>query len=349
MTSPTRITSCHVEIHAAADGAPEWIHLVPAGEFSGADGRGPYLLADPQAVIERSMAGGKLCLDECHSTDKAAPDGRPAPARGWIVEMQSRADGLWGRVDWTPTGRQLMAERAYRGVSPVMRATKASPHRVVDVLRASLTNAPNLTLRSLHQREADDMSLPKDLLSRLGLAETADEAAIAAAIGKTLDAVETHAKALDGLAMAAGAPAGATGEALVAHLQSIAAKAAGAGEVGEMRATIVELQGRLDREVATHARERAERVVDAAIEAGKPIKALRDHYVDRHAKDPAGVEKELAAMMSVHAGGVDPARRAKSVVCASEDPMEIKRAAELHQKEHGGAYADAVLAVTGRV
>lgn len=49
-------------------------------------------------TIRASMAAGKLPVDECHATDKAAPDGRQAPARGWIVQMEVRADGLWGRV-----------------------------------------------------------------------------------------------------------------------------------------------------------------------------------------------------------------------------------------------------------
>lgn len=338
-----------LDLHAAQGDVPEWIHLVPAGEFSGADGRGPYVLADPQAVIERSMKAGKLCLDECHATDLAAPDGRPAPARGWIVEMQARPDGLWGRVEWTPAGRQLMAERAYRGVSPVMRTAKAAPHAVVDVLRASLTNDPNLGLKSLHQREADTMSLPKELLFRLGLAEGADTAAIAAAIGKSLDQVEAHSKTLAEIAAATAAPTTATGDALVTHLQSVAARAKESGEVGEMRATIMSLQQRLDTVTSTNAKERAERVVDAAIAEGKPIKALRDHYVTRHMKDAAGVEKELAALVSVHAGGIDPAREMRTVICASEDPREIQRAAEKHQKEHGGTYEDAVLFVTGKI
>ena len=347
----TRSATHFVELHASAfaGGGDTWLHLVPAGEFSGADGRGPYVLEDAGAVISRSMATGKLVLDECHSTDLAAPQGRPAPARGWIVEMESRPDGIWGRVEWTPTGRQLMSEGAYRGVSPALLARKSSPHAVVQILRAGLTNDPNLPLSSLHSKGPPEMSLPKEVLTRLGLAEGADEAAIAAAIGKTLDQVETHAKTLTAIATAAGAPKDASGEALVTHLASVAARAAGAGEVGEMRATIVELQGRLDRGEKAWAEERAMRVVDDAIAAGKPIKALRDHYVARHAKDPEGVEKELAALVSVHSGGVaDPERRAKTAICASDDPREIQRAAETHQKTHGGSYEDAVMIVTGR-
>lgn len=88
----------HSALALAADGSvPEWIHLVPAGEFRGADGRGPYRLRDAAALITASMGPGRrLPLDENHSTDLAATRGEPAPARGWIVDLQSRPDGIWG-------------------------------------------------------------------------------------------------------------------------------------------------------------------------------------------------------------------------------------------------------------
>jgi len=351
MTTETRPASHFVELHASApaEGESTWLHLVPAGEFSGADGRGPYVLENPDEVIARSLQGGKLVMDECHATDRAAPQGLPAPARGWIVELQARPDGIWGRVEWTPTGRQLMAEGAYRGVSPALLARKKSPHVVVQILRAALTNDPNLPLSSLHSKGQADMALSKDLLQRLGLAEDADEAAIAAAIGKTLDQVETHAKTIGAIVAATAAPKDATGDQLVTHLASVAKKAGETGDAGELRATIVDLQGRLDRETGIRTCERAERVVDQAIADGKPIKALRDHYIARHQKDPDGVEKELKAFVSVHSGGiVDPERRTKTAICTSDDPREIQRAAETHQKSHGGTYEDAVMIVTGR-
>jgi len=39
-----------------AAAAPEWIELLPAGVFYGRDGRGPFWLDDPQAVIESTTA-----------------------------------------------------------------------------------------------------------------------------------------------------------------------------------------------------------------------------------------------------------------------------------------------------
>nr|WP_294555834.1 phage protease [uncultured Rhodopila sp.] len=136
-----------------AGNAPDWIHLLPVGTFKGADGRGPYNVPNPAAIMAVSMMEGKLCVDVNHSTDLAAPHGQPSPAIGWIVEMQRRPDGVWGRVEWTPAGRSLFAEKSYRGVSPVF--AHDDKGNVIRILRASLTNVPNIMeLTSLHARQA---------------------------------------------------------------------------------------------------------------------------------------------------------------------------------------------------
>jgi phage I-like protein len=83
---------------------PEWIQLLPAGSFHGRDGRGPYALSDPAAVIDATMAlrmPAGIPIDYDHATDFAAPQGNPAPAAGWITEFAIRDGALWGRVEWT--------------------------------------------------------------------------------------------------------------------------------------------------------------------------------------------------------------------------------------------------------
>ncbi len=284
----------------AADQVPEWIHLVPAGEFRGADGRGPYRLADATAVVTASVKAGKLVLDENHATDLLAPKGGSTPAQGWIVELQARVDGIWGRVEWTPPGRALMQNRAYRGISPALRVAKADG-RIVSILRASLTNDPNFTqLATLHHQQEPSVDL-KALRAALGLAETADEAAILAAAEAARTAITTHAAQLERIATAAKVtdPAKAGADAIVTALQ-----AAGAGDAGEMRATVVTLQAQLTAVTQERAKDRATAAIDQAIKDGKPIVAIRDHYITRHMADPAGVEKELAAMPSLHGGGL---------------------------------------------
>jgi phage I-like protein len=88
--------------------APEWIELLPAGVFYGRDGRGPFRLDDPAAVIASTTAmqmNAGLPIDYDHATDFGAPEGRPAPAAGWIRELEVRTGAVWGRVEWTARGQ----------------------------------------------------------------------------------------------------------------------------------------------------------------------------------------------------------------------------------------------------
>jgi phage I-like protein len=330
----------------AADSAPGWVHLLPAGTFSGADGRGPFDAGDLAALIAASMAAGQLPIDENHATDLAGKQGQPAPARGWITAMEARDDGVWGRVEWTASGQALLADKAYRGISPVFLATKDGG-QVTRILRAALTNDPNLPLKTLHTRSQDmDLSAFRTALK---LPEAADGAAILAAVTALhMRSTETDA-ALARLAKAAGAPDGADADALMTHLQAQAAKIAGAGDAAKLADTVVQLQTQLDTLKSAQAKAEAVRVIDAAITAGKPIKALRDHYIARHQADPAGVAKELEAMPSLHEGGVKaPARGREASLPEDASPEEISRQAALHAKEHGLTHAQAVLAITGR-
>jgi phage I-like protein len=290
------VAAIHTTLAAPDEGAtvPAWVHLIPAGKFGGVDGRGPYLLDDAQGVIEASMAAadGRLPIDENHSTDRAAPEGRPAPALGWIVELQARADGIWGRVEWTTNGEQMVADRAYRGVSPVFLHTRAGVVR--QLLRAALTNTPNLTdLHTLHTQQGYMMDLTV-LRAALGLPETADEAAITAAIAERDAAIAGHAAEIRAIVAAAGLDEALQGDALITALQ--AARATPPAALTALQAQLTELR-------TERARERAEMFVDGAIRAGKPIVANRDRLIAAHMADAAGTEALVNAMPSINAGG----------------------------------------------
>lgn len=179
-----------ISLHAAAKG-DNWIHLIPAGSFTGKDGRGPFVLADPAAVIaeSRNYAGKQqIPIDYEHQIDNAAQNGMPAPAAGWITALQQRADGIWGRVSWTGKAAEHIANGEYRYISPVI--THTASGEIVCLLRAALTNSPNLdSLTALFT--ANPQSKPEtlamdQLLARLrkalGLPDTANEDAIFAAI-----------------------------------------------------------------------------------------------------------------------------------------------------------------------
>ena len=97
-----------VALPAPASGnAPDWIQVFPSGTFSGRDGRGPYT-CDPAAVVARTREHNgpvDIPVDYDHQLEHTAMNGRPAIAAGWITELEARADGVWGRVDWTDKGK----------------------------------------------------------------------------------------------------------------------------------------------------------------------------------------------------------------------------------------------------
>lgn len=306
------------------DAVPEWVPLVPRGTFSGRDGRGPYRVGDLKALAAASLAGGKILIDENHATDLAAPRGESAPARGWIVEMAGREDGLWGRVEWTASGRALMADRAYRGISPAMAVDARDKQTVRAVLRASLVNNPNLPLATLHSKQEPTVDLVK-LRAALGLAGDADEAAILAAAETARTAISTHAAQLKQIADAVKADK-PEADAIVVALQ-----ARGDGGAAELRQTVTALQAELTTLQAAQKKAKATQVVDDAIRAGKPIpKALRDHYIARHAADPTSVETELSGLPSLHGGGITGQPSAGG---GGEDPVVLAAAAGAYQRE----------------
>jgi phage I-like protein len=181
----------HVVVLAAAaeSGRAQAVHVLPSGRFYGRDGRGPYELADAAAVIEatRRHAGGtRMPVDYDHALDLAAPKGLPAPAAGWIGGLQARADGIWALVEWTERAASMIRAREYRYLSPVFQHTGEG--RVTRVLRAALTNNPNLQLTALAAAEGEKMDLNSELRQLLELPGDADPAAILACARERLTA-----------------------------------------------------------------------------------------------------------------------------------------------------------------
>lgn len=277
---------------------PEWVHLLPAvqGEIETYDGRGPYRVADMAAVIAASMQSERgMPIDENHATDTAMANGAAAPARGWITELQARADGLWGKVKWTRAGAELLADRAYRGISPVF--NHLADKTITRVLRASLTNKPNLKgLVALNEETSMNM---KAIAGALGLGEDADEAAIIAAIGqlKTGTALQSS---LTEIGAALGVEGGDPAAVLAA------AKAAKTGETVNtaLQAEVTSLAGQLKALRDATARDKATAFVDGAIQQGRAgVKPQRDRFIAMHMEDPAGTETLIAGLPALGGDG----------------------------------------------
>lgn len=128
-----------------SDDAPEWVELIPAGKFSAVDGRGPFENADPDSVVAASTAKMPqvgLVLDYDHSTDLAAPEGRPSPAAGWLKEFKVEHGAIFARIEWTADAAEAVKAKKYRYVSPVFEHSEDGT--VERILRAALTNNPAL-------------------------------------------------------------------------------------------------------------------------------------------------------------------------------------------------------------
>ena len=306
---------------------PEWVHLLPASSegLRTFDGRGPYRVLDPAAVIAASFqsdprnASG-LLIDENHALEIAAKQGGQSPSRGRIVAMEARADGIWGKVEWTPTGHALLAERAYRGISPVI--IHDAQFVILQIKNAALVNYPNLRGQVALNQETE-MTFLEQLAHKRGLPATASEADILAAIPDRAGEVALQAQMAE-----IGTVLGVQGDAAAVLTAARAAKAAaGTGTaVPALQAEITTLTTRLNAMTEAQARARAEAYVDGEVKAGRAgVKPLRDHYVAMHMADAARVEKELDALPILGVSGtlVTPPGDKSGTVALQAEQLQV--------------------------
>jgi len=94
----------------------------------------------------------RLVIDENHATDLSAPKGGSSPAMGWMTGLRAEADGsIHADVAWTKRGEAAILNREYSFISPVFLHDDAG--EITVVLRAGLTNSPNLQLPVLNSEK----------------------------------------------------------------------------------------------------------------------------------------------------------------------------------------------------
>ncbi|GHV76495.1 Mu phage protease GpI [Spirochaetia bacterium] len=165
---------------------PNSIELIPAGvSIQGRDGR-KWKNGQPQKVVLNSMARlSKLVIDENHATDLSAPKGGASPAMGWMTNLRTGEGGsIQADVEWTKRGEQAVLNKEYSFISPVF--LHDDQGEITTVLRAALTNSPNLQLPALNSEQPEknnkEALMNKALCTALGLSESATEAEILAAV-----------------------------------------------------------------------------------------------------------------------------------------------------------------------
>ncbi|MBU1564231.1 MAG: phage protease [Proteobacteria bacterium] len=175
-----------MEIHQENGKLPEWVKLVPAGLVKGRDGRN-WVNDRPDGIIANFKELARdLPIDVEHSTEIKGPRGEPAPAIGWVQEIEERAGAIWGRVAWNATGKQLVEGQAYRYLSPVIIYEQTSG-TIVGVTSVGATNQPNFRLPALNHEQGtntpEESNMFKAILAALGLPENSTEAEAVSKIG----------------------------------------------------------------------------------------------------------------------------------------------------------------------
>jgi phage I-like protein len=290
--------------------APDWLMLFPAGTSNGVDGRGPFKLSRPEAVVAASMNDGRsLPFDYNHQTVFAALNGQGSPASGWIDKLEVREGAIWGHVDWTGPGRAAVASREYRYLSPAFKQDASG--EVTHIVSAGLVNAPNL--RELPAINAQ--------LSALSSQKPGDPIPM----DKTLQ---------DRLAVAVGLPIGAPIETIVAHAETHKIQTGAPDPALYVpMAAFTDLQTQVGQLRDTAASAHATNLVDGAAKAGKLTPAMREWGLSYASQNAAGFETWLAAAPVIVAGGIDPAvaaaAEAGKVATGALTPSELAVCAQL--------------------
>jgi phage I-like protein len=256
---------------------PTRIELVPAAAVvTGRDGRRWKNSKPKQAALNSNARLPSLPIDENHSTDLAAPKGGASPAFGWMSNLCADERGaIWADVEWTERGREALNKKEYRYISPVLYSDERG--EINCILRAALTNTPNLQLPALNSEQPENItteenSMDKELCAALGLAETA-------AVNDALAAIEKLKTAQN---------SGGTGIDLTAYVPRV--------ELNTALERAVSAEKQMAELNAAQLKKEAESAVDEAVKAGKIPPALKDTYINMCATQ-AGLEqfKDIAA------------------------------------------------------
>ena len=153
-----------------ADG---WYQIAPVGEFPHS-GAGVIQIVDRAAcdamvnafraeAQKPNFAGLLIDFDHFSLDEKLKSE-----AAGWVVDLENRDSGLWGKIRWSDLGEDCVKGGRYRFISPVWsrsdcEAVGSDPDsgqaklRPVRLLNAAVTNDPNLKgMRPLSNRRSDD-------------------------------------------------------------------------------------------------------------------------------------------------------------------------------------------------
>jgi phage I-like protein len=298
---------------------PEWVQIIPFGEHNTDKGLVILDNAGAAEVLENYKAMvNDLVIDYEHQT----LTGKEAPAAGWIGQLENRGkDGIWANVAWCKRAAAMLESREYRYLSPVMLLDKK--RRVRSLHSAALTNTPAIDgmepVVAKQDVNGGDAAIHKEdsikmdkILNALGLAATATEEEVIAAVNALKAAAGAIPVACKGVITALGLKDGANESEVVG---TIVAMKSGSDKVTELSAKVTELTGQLTAITA-------EELVQVALKAGKITAGQLDWARDYAKRDAEGFKVFSA--------------KAPAAVPIGEDhkqPADKKEAAELSVPE----------------
>lgn len=359
-----RVNIFEIPAAVAPDQGEIWIQVLPAGKFRLRDGRGGDLdagdIAGMQAIIDRTrtyFGTTDLMVDYDHELVHAQKNGGRAEAAGWIKELQARADGIYGRVEWTAAAAEKIRAGSYRYISPWFQALKGG--RVYRLLNAALVNMPALDLSAIAASlfiSTEDTSMDK-IAKALGLADTASQETILAAITdrhtKIAAAVGLKADAsFDDVVAAATTGAGGVGKiaaavglAADATLDDIVAAAAGKASQSVPLNEFNGVKKQLDDLSASVLKRDVDEAVQGAMAAGKVTPAQETWARNYATNDLAGFKSFAASaqpVVKVQGQGGQPTDKVGEL---SADQIAAKAQAYIADQAKSGIVIDIVAAV----
>jgi phage I-like protein len=156
---------------------PDWLMVIPAGQFFGRDDRSWTNNTPDQVIAYNRSLDRQVVVDFEHATALQAPQGKPAPASGWIPveDLENRNGEIWAKFNWNKAGREALQSEGYKYISPAF--THDASGNVTGIHHIALTNRHNLyDLPALNNEQATTEEKPMSKIALLlGLAAAASE------------------------------------------------------------------------------------------------------------------------------------------------------------------------------
>ena len=194
-----KVMACAGESVEMTD-VPEVIRLLPMGHVASTKGEFDVDDGSVQDIIQHFKDRKlDLVIDYEHQTLQDVQ----APAAGWIKDIYQEGKAIVGKVEWTPKGREYIANKEYRYLSPVVLVRK-SDNKAVVLHSAALTNTPAINgmfpiVNSddlggfvIEGEKKENMMELNKLIKLLGLPESASEEDVTGKITELLSALEAQ-------------------------------------------------------------------------------------------------------------------------------------------------------------